>query len=139
MRHGYSDRILTNDLGLLIYENMRDFIIREGAGLTSPLADAVSETSSGKVEAPPTKHDEHLRQQMVRNNLTTLQAAYEEQVVHIVGKEQMRIDEVKQCTGYFRKVALAAFLWLRSNVGNKVANMNLDVEKLVEVGFVKTI
>ena len=51
----------------------------------------------------------------------------------------MRIDEIKQCTGYFRKVALAAFLWLRSNTGNKVANMNLDVEKLVEVGFVKTI
>ena len=80
--------------------------------------------------------------QHVRQALAFLQAAYEDQVVHIVGKEQMRIREVQgwgNVGGLGRKVALAAFLWLRSNTGSKVANMNLDVEKLVEVGFVKVI
>ena len=142
IRHGYTDRVLTSDLGLVIYENMRDFIIREGSGVDRPSSRATptSEASpeEGDTSTPPS-HDMHLRQEKVRQTLAALQTAYEEQVVHIVGKEQMRIDEVKQCTGYFRKVALAAFLWLRSNTGNKVANMNLDVEKLVEVGFVKTI
>ena len=81
-------------------------------------------------------------QQHVRESLAALQTAYEDQVVHIVGKEQMRIMEVRgwrNLSGASRKVALAAFLWLRSNTGSKVANMNLDVEKLVEVGFVKVI
>lgn len=148
VRHGYSDLVLTRDLSFLIYENMRDFIIREGAGLTAPAPDASSSSGSsssnkGNENAQPLEHftqqETERRQESVRKNLTSLQVAYEEQVVHIVGKEQMRIDEVKKCTGYFRKVALAAFLWLRSNVGNKVANMNLDVETLVEVGFVKKI
>ena len=148
VRHGYSDRILTRDLSLLIYENLRDFIIREGAGLTSPSSDVKtpsenSSTNNGRESSQPlpefSQDETHNRQELVRQNLTTLQTAYEEQVVHVVGKEQMRIDEIKKCTGYFRKVALAAFLWLRSNTGSKVANMNLDVETLVEVGFVKTI
>ncbi|KAK4692809.1 KUP system potassium uptake protein, partial [Lecanoromycetidae sp. Uapishka_2] len=30
IRHGYGDQIMTSDLGLLIYENLRAFIIREG-------------------------------------------------------------------------------------------------------------
>lgn len=84
----------------------------------------------------------HSKQQHVREALASLQAAYEDQVVHIVGKEQMRIREVQgwgNVKGLSRKVALAGFLWLRSNTGSKVANMNLDVEKLVEVGFVKVI
>ena len=54
----------------------------------------------------------------------------------------MRIREVHgwgNVSGAARKVALAAFLWLRSNTGSKVANMNLEVDKLVEVGFVKVI
>lgn len=141
IRHGYTDRVLTSDLGLVIYENLRDFVIRESASVDSSPSNAASSNASpeeGDTQPPPSQ-SVHLSQEKVRHNLTALQIAYEEQVVHIVGKEQMRIDEIKQCTGYFRKVALAAFLWLRSNTGNKVANMNLDVEKLVEVGFVKTI
>lgn len=144
IRHGYLDLVLTSNLSLLIYENIRNLIIQEGAGLALNLEDASSGNSNTstttKDDTPnPPLQGVHLRQEKVRQNLAALQAAYEEQVVHIVGKEQMRIDEVKHYTGYFRKIALAAFLWLRSNVGNKVANMNLDVEKLVEVGFVKTI
>ena len=145
IRHGYLDNVLTSDLGLLIYENIRDFIIREGADLdtypnSAPAEPASSESSSSSTPPPPGKTAVITSQQnLIQQNLDALQAAYEDQVVHIVGKEQMRIGEVHNPKGWARRLALAAFLWLRSNTGSKVANMNLDVEKLVEVGFVKVI
>ena len=139
IRHGYADRVFTNDLSLFIYENLRDFIIREGTTLSPAIRRAPEEKSSDSDEQEEQGTQKRLQQETVRHNLETLQVAYEEQVVNIVGKEQMRIDEVRKCSGWPRKIFLAAFLWLRSNTGNKVANMNLDIEKLVEVGFVKTI
>lgn len=51
----------------------------------------------------------------------------------------MRIAEVHNSQGWMRRIALVGFLWLRSNTGSKVANMDLDVEKVVEVGLVKII
>lgn len=146
IRHGYGDQIMTSDLGLLIYENLRAFIIREGvsfeAGNTTTTNSEDSASSSitpNHATAAFMPENHHNAQTLVRENLAALQAAYEDQVVHIVGKEQMRIGEVKDAKGWVRRIALAAFLWLRSNTGSKVANMNLDVEKLVEVGFVKVI
>ena len=81
------------------------------------------------------------QQERVRRGLLSLVSAYEDQTVYIVGKEQMRILEVDGCKpkGWCRRIALAAFLWLRSNTGNKIANLNVDVDKLVEIGFVKVI
>ncbi|KAI4221389.1 MAG: hypothetical protein LQ349_007851 [Xanthoria aureola] len=81
------------------------------------------------------------QQERVRRGLLSLVAAYEDQTVYIVGKEQMRIREVDGCElkGWCRRIALAAFLWLRSNTGNKIANLNVDIDKLVEIGFVKVI
>lgn len=142
IRHGYTDNVLTTDLGLLIYENLRAFIVREASHTNFPNPTIASENSSSSTStAPPT--DNHANNEYhpptLRQSLNTLQSAYEDQVVHIVGKEQMRIGTVHNAQGWARSVALAAFLWLRSNTGSKVANMNLDVEKLVEVGFVKVI
>ena len=137
VRHGYSDQILNNDLGLLIYEEVRDFVIREGA--TEPGEETDEKEKSAEHTSTTGAQASSDKQNTVRQSLEILETSYEEQIVHIVGKEQMRIDEVRQCSGWFRKISLSAFLWLRSNTGSKVANMNLDVEKLVEVGFVKTI
>ena len=135
VRHGYTDNVLTSDLGLLIHEQLRDFIIREGADQAADKAVDQNTSSESSSSTPSVTAS----QQIVRQNLDVLQAAYRDQVVHIVGKEQMRIAEVGTPRGWARRIALAAFLWLRSNTGSKVANMNLDVEKLVEVGFVKII
>jgi len=135
VRHGYLDNVLTSDLGLLIYENIRNFIIREEADAKTPPSkdpNPSSESSSSSNPQPTAQHPP------IHQNLTALQSAYEDQVVHIVGKEQMRIGET--CRGpksWARRVALATFLWLRSNTGSKVANMELEPGKLVEVGFVK--
>ena len=148
IRHGYGDQIMTSDLGLLIYENLRAFVMRDGASPdhSGNIINVTAESSEASSTTPPTHaaaafmpENGPNTQALVRENLAALQAAYEDQVVHIVGKEQMRIGEVKDASGWVRRIALAAFLWLRSNTGSKVANMNLDVEKLVEVGFVKVI
>ena len=153
IRHGYADEVMNSDLGLLIYENIRNFIIHE-RGMSSaptplPESNSTSDESNSSSDRPThaplnisTEFADNSTQQHAREALASLQAAYEDQVVHIVGKEQMRIREVQgwgNVKGASRKIALAAFLWLRSNTGSKVANMNLDVEKLVEVGFVKVI
>lgn len=145
IRHGYSDNVLTSDLGLLLYENLREFVIREGAverhaydpATVAASDSSPSSSSSSSSPTPPLATDQ---QQTVCKDLDAIQAAYEEQVVYIVGKEQMRINgKARIPKGWARRIALAAFLWLRSNTGSKVANMDLDVEKLVEVGFVKVI
>lgn len=158
IRHGYLDEVITSDLGLFIYENIRKFLIHERGMSTAPtpIAEYNSNSNSEGTTSSPSSSDPSTNvpvdisaefantsnQQRVRETLESLQAAYEDQVVYIVGKEQMRIKEVRgwgNVSGACRKIALAAFLWLRSNTGSKVANFNLDAEKLVEVGFVKII
>lgn len=171
LRHGYTDEVISQDLGLQIYEQLRSFAIRECAskeqtGLASASmntsrndrGDGIasisftspenseeqvtgSEAKDGGTTISPSPEDTWVQQERVRGELATLEAAYKEQVVYIVGKEQMRIREVKGCKprGWFRRIALAAFLWLRSNTSNKVANLNVDIDKLVEIGFVKII
>ncbi|KAL9099427.1 MAG: hypothetical protein Q9163_005073 [Psora crenata] len=136
IRHGYTDSVISSDLGLLIYENIRKFIIRGGNRSLTPNGgdNEDSAKTSESSEAAATA-----RQSLVNARLDVLQTAYKDQVMYIVGKEQMRIGEGKVLHAWPRRIALAAFLWVRSNTGSRVANMNLDVDKLVEVGFVKII
>ena len=176
IRHGYADGdIMADDLGLFIYENLRSFIIREGAleditgeatiaianddsiaGEETPAAEAVASTSAlaapditlsltddqGVITETPHDHNEdsvlaNRRRSSVRHRLSVLRAVYEDQVVYIIGKEQMRIGEARGLGGWTRRIALAAFIWLRNNTGRRISNMKLDVGKSVEVGFVK--
>jgi KUP system potassium uptake protein len=57
-------------------------------------------------------------------------------VVYNVGKEQMRISSD---TAIVRRIALEAFLWLGENTRTRVQALNVEVEKLIEVGFVKEV
>ena len=156
VRHGYMDNVLTSDLDTTIYEHLRGFIIREGAEDPPPNNENAvpSMDNSASTSSSSTPPDPHLQQNLhhqrhqqssIRKSLEALQSAYEDQVVRIVGKEQMRVLSPElRCVGnwtgrWIRRIALAAFLWIRSNTGSRVANMELEVEKLVEVGFVKVI
>lgn len=166
VRHGYMDDIMGNDLGLLVYQSLRAFVIREGGSAGNAFSPSNLESdadnnnsSSDDNHAPYSPTHIHFagrmqphnslaadRAQARKNNaLATLSAAYAEQVVHIVGKEQMRVRDsnvkygLRVGGGVARRVALAAFMWLRSNTGSRVADMNLEVEKVVEVGFVKVV
>ncbi|KAL8940358.1 MAG: hypothetical protein Q9211_002324 [Gyalolechia sp. 1 TL-2023] len=171
LRHGYTDEVISQGLGLQIYEKLRNFIIRESAMNEQTLANPATANLSrkGSVEEITTTFTESLgdsekqvaerkagdggspaalnvetttaQQKHTRHLLDALEAAYHDQVVYIVGKEQMRIREVSgyKPRSWVRRIALAAFLWLRSNTSSKVANLNVDIDKLVEIGFVKMI
>lgn len=170
LRHGYTDEVISQDLGLQIYEQLKDFIIRECAikertVLSSATAshpcndncegiapsDDSPQDSEEQIVVSESKDDETpessktgialAQQERVRGELAALQAAYQDQVVYMVGKEQMRVRDDKgyKPRSWLRRLALAAFLWLRSNTSSKVANLNVDIDKLVEIGFVKII
>ncbi|KAL8860142.1 MAG: hypothetical protein Q9178_003406 [Gyalolechia marmorata] len=180
LRHGYTDEVIHQDLGIQVYEQLRNFVVRERAFAgaarswkeestgSAPPVDAKSVLGSSAIFAIPessskdqitidqvTKSsgssspghsdtgsgDPKEQQDRVRRGLAFLETAYQDQVVYVVGKEQMRIREVAGCKprSWSRRIALAAFLWLRSNTGSKIANLNIDVDKLVEIGFVKVV
>ncbi|KAL8671474.1 MAG: hypothetical protein Q9168_004024 [Polycauliona sp. 1 TL-2023] len=179
LRHGYTDEVVHRDLGMQIYEQLRGFVIREGAAAVGDTRASSSEKVGGMVEpmlsmeptenmvngqtvlpAPSDAHQENnnaiqtdtitslsrpnssfpqpplhqQRQILIRHTLHLLSTAYTSQLLFIVGKSQMRIHETPggkfQPRSWARKIALAAFLWLRSQSGSKVANLDVDVERI---------
>jgi KUP system potassium uptake protein len=178
IRHGFMDEVITPDLSLLVYEQVRDFIIRQGAvrkrqptSITFPLSNALSEPKDDKhVSAPPpiptkpppipsspppipssppppssseTPTDSSRPSTMADDvsvtriaELSALQQAFTTQVLYIIGKEQMKI---KPGTTLWRRVQLSMFLWLRDNTRTKIANLRVETERVVEVGFVKEV
>ena len=149
LRHGYTDEVVTPDLGMVVYEEIRKFIIRENV---ITIADVSQETSKNRPSAgtttslaealatvPTETRQRQIAHNTVQQRLDNVKAAYVDQVTLIVGKEQMRIRESHYAKGWPRRIALAGFLWLRGNTGSRVANLNVDVDKLVEIGFVKVV
>ncbi|KAI1166354.1 potassium transporter [Nemania serpens] len=70
--------------------------------------------------------------------LEALHAAYDAQTVYVLGKETMRIKK-RGRLGFFRRIILEVFLFLRENSRTKLADLDIDADKLIEVGFVKEI
>ncbi|MCJ1319236.1 hypothetical protein MMC15_004571 [Xylographa vitiligo] len=132
IRHGYTDEVVTDDLSLLVLEQLRNFIIREGAAaLVSPSSEKAPDAGSSTTQSSDSGGENG-----VAARLADVQRAYETQVMYIMGKEQMRI---KRRTGVLRRVVLNAFLWLRDNTRSKMASMKINQDQLVEVGFVKDV
>lgn len=82
------------------------------------------------------KHPVELRDEAVAAELARLDRAYAAKIMYVVGKGQMRI---RSDAGWFRKVTLGTFLWIRDNTRAKIANLRLAMDRVVEVGFVKEI
>ena len=116
-RHGYTDSIVTPDLGRMIIEQLILFITRD--------TESTSSSASSKEHSPE-----------VQAELEVVNRSAEAQTVYIMGKEQMTI---KKGTSFVRKVFLMMFLWIRENSRTKMADLNLPFDNLVEVGFVKEI
>jgi KUP system potassium uptake protein len=57
-------------------------------------------------------------------------------VLYIIGKEEMKI---RTGASYVRKVLLRLFLWIRDNTRNKMANLRVPTDKVIEMGFLKEI
>jgi KUP system potassium uptake protein len=118
LRHGYMDDILTPNLAAIIVNELMTFITR------GPF--------------PP---DENDMPPEFRGELEALRAAEEAQTVYLMGKQTMRVQEEEKMgfTKLLRRIALEAFLWIRENSRTKLANLNINPDNLVEVGFVKEI
>jgi len=132
VRHGYNDVAVTENLGEVVYSELRKYITQSLAQ-NSP---AIANLSSG-VETSPAKSTGTVSDRKVAKELQVLDQAYAAQTVYIVGKEQLRL--LKSTNNIFKRVILYVFLWIRDNTRAKVASMKIPVEKLVEVGFVKEI
>lgn len=130
VRHGFMDEVVSPDLGMLIYEQVRKFVVREAATKSEQEATTSSEPT-GDVEGQL-----HFRDERVAAELAKLDRAYAQKVLYIVGKGQMRI---RTGTSILKKIGLATFLWIRDNTRAKIANLKLAMERVVEVGFVKEI
>jgi KUP system potassium uptake protein len=130
VRHGYMDEVITPDLASLVCEQVRNYIVCQGAALkTKSKEDDSSTTGSQSREISFTPlprenkgySDPEKRSQTTEHSiamdLAKLQEAFDRQVLYIIGKEQMKI---KSETGIWRRVLLSAFLWLRDNTRTKV-------------------
>lgn len=145
VRHGYMDEVITPDLASLVCEQVRNFIVCQGVALK--YSDSSEPTSiQDHTFTPLPRTDEKGYSDPEMTSLTTedtiaadlakLQHAFDRQVLYIIGKEQMR---VKAGTGIWRKALLHAFLWLRDNTRTKIANLRVQTDRVIEVGFVKEV
>jgi KUP system potassium uptake protein len=133
VRHGYNDVVVTENLGELVYSELRKYITQSSAQKAPAIASVSwSDEPSAANSASSTAND-----RKVAKGLEVLDQAYAAQTVYIVGKEQLRL--LKTTNNIFKRAVLNVFLWIRDNTRAKVASMKIPVDKLVEVGFVKEI
>ena len=149
VRHGYNDVVVTENLGDLVYQELRRYIIGSWAqhapalAAVAPVATSadpsVASSSAGTTRPASTApHGESATDdRRVAKRLEVLDEAYAAQTVYIVGKEQLRL--LKARNNVAKRAVLGIFLWIRDNTRAKVASMKIPIEKLVEVGFVKEI
>lgn len=121
MRHGYNDRIFTEDFGVVLYDKLKEFLDEE-INTTGP--EHRISNDHAKVNA------------RARRERDALDAAYEKQVIYILGKEQLRLDSKSILP---RKFALSTFIWVRENTRTKQQEFNVPIDQLVEVGYIKEI
>ncbi|WYZ42411.1 hypothetical protein EsH8_VI_000110 [Colletotrichum jinshuiense] len=135
VRHGFMDEVVSPDLGALVYEQVRRFVVRQAAAKAA-VAASEGETATVSSSWEGTEGPVELRDERAAAELARLDRAYAHKVLYIVGKGQMHI---RTGTGLLRRATLGTFLWIRDNTRAKIANLRLAMERVVEVGFVKEI
>jgi KUP system potassium uptake protein len=145
------DEVITPDLASLVCEQVRNYIICQGAALKTSTAngDAIATTTAvhpREISFTPLPREEkgysdpemssQTTEESIAMDLAKLQEAFDRQVLYIIGKEQMKI---KSGTGMWRKILLKMFLWLRDNTRTKIANLRVQPDRVIEMGFVKEV
>ena len=156
VHHGYNDRVISAELGDVVYHELRKAIVKmvdlptsaapssskasqpESIAESSAVAGSVS-TSLRVTTIPETSALEvvQINDIAIDRRIAVLDSAFQKQVVYIVGKEELRLLVEKN--NIFKRILLGIYTWLRQNTHAKIAQMEIPVEKLVEVGFVKEI
>ena len=147
-RFGYMDEVVTPDLAALIYGQVRDYVADQGSrvfvGKRATERAAITETTSPDpddedAETRPESDfgEKHAviqgQKDAVSAQLDLLKRAFEHRVLYIIGKEEMYVAPK---TRWWRLVLLKIFLFLRENTRNKMANVKVPTDRLVEIGFV---
>ena len=113
LRHGYTDHVLHDGMARELVGQIELAVSRSG--------------SSSETQA----------------ELEQLRAAYNSQMVYILGKETLKIrmpeKGFRSPMGFVRAGFLWLFLWVRENSRSKLAELDIDTNKVIEVGFVKEI
>lgn len=109
LRHGYADDLIR-------------------PGMAKQLVSPIELTLSKMVDPSSTE-------------LKTLREASGGQIVYILGKETMKVKSPDNFSvpAYFRRLLLETFLWIRENSRTKLADMNINADQLIEVGFLTEI
>lgn len=129
LRHGYMDDILTPDLGRQLVEHLVLYITRDRQHQQQQQPGTDGSGSARSVEHTPE----------IQAELDALNRAYKEQTVYVIGKEVMKVKCKRGIQGLLRSIVLETFLWIRDNSRTKLADLDIDADQLVEVGFVKKI
>ena len=163
IRYGYSESPITVQLGGVVYNEVRKYIIHElnSGGLSSSIEPGVISgvsaeaiTSSDSLPFEPssstlTKRKETSTDAVLLPNETSisdsdrarrlraLDNANRAQVMYIVGKEDLKMPE--NVYNIFRRTILGAFLWMRDSTTEKVTSMEIPYEKLIEIGFIREV
>jgi len=119
VRHGYTDKVVTPDLGKLIVEQLILFITRE-TGTVSENSSASSKQHSPEIQA----------------ELDALDRARAAQTTYVLGKEQLK---VRKGSNVFRWAVLEGYLFMREYARTKLADLNIPADNTVEMGFLKEI
>ncbi|KAJ4347417.1 hypothetical protein N0V95_005466 [Ascochyta clinopodiicola] len=150
VRHGYMDEVITPDLASLIFEKVRNYIVeraleREGEKLaiTSGVNTARqlanveglnnTSNSSGMTAAGASTTS---RSSTTSSRLEALERAYNHEVIYIIGKEQMKVSVG---TNIVRRFFINAFLFIRDSTRTKIASLDVPLDRVIEVGFVKDV
>lgn len=142
VRYGYNDEIITPDLAAVICDQVAIYLTHQQAEPTALQAPLSTSADPHDMPSPPTTNPDEKARVFSRSNshaddLKLLRAAQAQNVLYIMGKEEMKIKPLT--TGYFRAVVLWIFVWVRENTRGKMASLQLPIENMVEVGFLKEI
>ena len=140
VRYGYNDEIVTPNLASVVAEQIRRFLVSErGTNPTAVVADSPKSEKDGATfdyNPDQSRAGRQANGDRISTELAKLEEAYDHGIIYIIGKEQMKI---KPKTNYLRSVLLGMFLWIRENSRNKMANLQVRADQLIEVGFLKEI
>ncbi|KAG4029088.1 hypothetical protein MFRU_017g00260 [Monilinia fructicola] len=140
IRHGYTDDIITPSIGSILVSQLVLFITRDPSTFTGLQSRLVSESASHQSPNSISPASSVLHTPAIQAELDKIHNAASSQMVYVLGKEQMKIKKEGKCLGsWVRRGVLWVFLWIRENSRGKMADLDLPVEGLVEVGFVKEI
>lgn len=144
LRYGYNDEVVSPNLGAIVHEQIRNFLIKEASQdsqdrdneKSNVLTAVHGDLDHSDVDGQQNDSEKRLASPSIGMKLARLDAAFRHKNLYIIGKESMKL---KPETSFFRKTLLSFFLWMRENSRNKMANLKVPADSLIEVGFLKEI